>query len=182
MATRQRTTVYRTNGSAAYAPAYSGNTVRVPRRRGEPETLPKQAPKRRPESRPQVQVRAAGQVAPLAVLGFLIVGLVAALLLMSTLDVHVAEKNIASLKNQLTTLQTQHEILTAQYEQVFDVERLQGAVGSEMTRPTADQITYIDMSKPDSVQFFDRSRGATGAGGAVSGAREIVDGLVEYFG
>ena len=181
MATRQGTTVYRTSGSVAYAPAYSGNTVRSPRRQEEQRNLPKRAPKRQAITRPQVEVRQPGQVAPFAVLGFITVGLVAVLLLISTLQLHMASDTVVSLKNELTALQTEHEKLSAQYEQVFDVAHLQAAIGSEMTKPTADQITYIDMSQPDSVILYSKEPGFSGASGALEGAKEIFSSLVEYF-
>ena len=179
MATRQRMTVYRTNGNAAYAPAYTGGAA--PRREDEQYQLPKRAPRRQAAARPQVEVRPAGQIAPFAVFGFLAVGLVAALLLISTLQVHMASDEVVTLKSELAALQTEQEILTAQYEQAFDVEHLQAAIGSEMTRPTADQITYIDMSEPDSVVLYAKSPVVPGAAGAVAGIREVFSGLVEYF-
>ena len=85
MAARQRTSAYRTNGSVAYAPAYSGNTVRSPKRGQDTRSLPKRAPRNEELVRPQAQVRQAGQVAPFAVVGFLAVGVFAVLLLLSTL-------------------------------------------------------------------------------------------------
>lgn len=181
MATRQRASAYRTGGSAAYAPAYSGNAVLAPRRQEEQYQLPKRAPKRQPVTRPEVEVRPAGRVAPFAVFGFLAVGIFAALLLVSTLQLHVASDTVVSLKNELEALQVEHETLSAQYEQVFDVEHLQAAIGAEMTKPTADQITYIDMSEPDSVVLYARTIGVPGAAGAVEGVKEVVSGLVEYF-
>jgi len=181
MAARQRMTTYRTNGSAAYAPVYEGNVVRNPRRQEEQYTVPKRAPKRRPVERPQVEVRQAGHVAPFAVVGFLAVGVFAALLLLSYLQLHMVSDSVVSLKGQLGELQTQHAALSARYEQVFDMENLEAAVGATMIRPTADQITYIDMSQPDSVVVHARASAVEGAMGAVRGAQEVFSGLVEYF-
>ncbi|MBE6956872.1 MAG: hypothetical protein E7450_05425 [Ruminococcaceae bacterium] len=174
MAVRQRTTAYRVNGSAAYAPAYTGNVVRAPRRQEEQYNIPKRAPRRQTVSRPQAAVRQAGHVAPFAVVGFLAVGVFAVLLLLSTLQLHVASDNVVALRNQLADLHTEQASLSAQYEQEFDLQRLQNAVGGSMIRPTADQITYIDMSRPDSVEVFNGSAADTGNGNVFSD-------LVEYF-
>ena len=86
-ARRRNTTTYNTYGSVAYAPAYDGSAVRVPRREEELQRRPqpKQLERVRHQelTRTQVQVREAGQVAPFAVVGFLAVAVFAALLLMS---------------------------------------------------------------------------------------------------
>ena len=180
MAVRQRTTAYRVNGSAAYAPAYTGNVVRAPRRQDEQYTVPKRAPRRQAVTRPQVAVREAGHVAPFAVVGFLAVGVFAVLLLLSTLQLHVASDNVVSLRNQLTALHTEQATLSARYEQEFDLQRLQAAVGGTMIRPTPDQITYLDMSRPDSVEVFN-GNATPGAAGAAKGVGEVFSSLVEYF-
>lgn len=180
MAVQQRTTAYRVNGSAAYAPAYTGNVVRNPRRQDQQHTVPRRAPHRQPDSRPQVEVRQAGHVAPFAVIGFLAVGIFAVLLLLSTLQVHVASDRVVALRNELAQLQTEQAALSARYEQEFDMQHLQAAVGSDMIRPTADQVIYIDMSRPDSVQVY-ADASAPGVSGAVKGVQEIFSGLVEYF-
>ena len=181
MAARQRMTTYRTNGSVAYAPVYEGNVVRNPRRQEEQRSVPKRAPKRRPVERPQAQVRQAGHVAPFAVVGFLAVGAFAVLLLLSYLQLHMVSDSVVSLRSQLSELQAQNASLSAQYEQVFDMAHLEAAVGSTMIRPTADQITYIDMSQPDSVILHTEGSAMAGAAGAVYAAREVFFGLVEYF-
>ena len=181
MAARQRTTAYRTNGSAAYAPVYEGNVIRSPRRQEEQWSAPKRTVRKKPVARPQVQVRAAGHVAPFAVVGFLAVGVFAALLLVTYMQLHITADNVVSLRNQVTTLQAEQAVLSAQYEQVFDVEQLQAAVGSTMIRPTADQITYIDMSQPDSVVLYGGQSRVAGAAGALQGAKEIFSSLIEYF-
>lgn len=181
MAARQRMTTYRTNGSAAYAPVYEGNVVRSPRRQEEQWSVPKRAPKRRPVERPQVEVRQAGRVAPFAVVGFLAVGVFAALLLLSYLQLHMVSDSVVSLRGQLSELRAQNASLSAQYEQVFDMEHLEAAVGSTMIRPTADQITYIDMSQPDSVVIHDQQGAVQGLAGMVGAVQEVFSDLIEYF-
>lgn len=181
MAARQRTSAYRTNGSVAYAPAYSGNTVRSPKRGQEQRSLPKRAPRYQEIARPQAQVRQAGQVAPFAIIGFLAVGVFAVLLLLSTLQLHVASDNVVSLRNELSALQTENAALSAEYEQIFDMEHLQAAVGATMIRPTADQITYLDMSQPDSVVVHRAGTGVALVDNTVQGAKSLFSDVLEYF-
>ena len=181
MAARQRTSAYRTNGSVAYAPAYSGNTVRSPKRGQEQRSVPKRMPRSQELVRPQAQVRQAGQVAPFAVVGFLAVGVFAVLLLLSTLQLHVASDNVVSLRNELSGLQTENATLSAEYEQIFDMEHLQAAVGSTMIRPTADQITYLDMSQPDNVVVYQAGTGITFLDNVLQGAKGLFSDVIEYF-
>ena len=181
MAARQRMATYRTNGSVAYAPVYEGNVIRNPRRQGEQYSVPKRAPKRRPVERPQVEVRQAGHVAPFAVVGFLAVGVFAVLLLLSYLQLHLVSESVVSLRGQVSELQAKNDSLSAQYEQVFDMEYLETAVGGTMIRPTADQITYIDMSRPDSVILHSGSNAGEGADSMLQGVGEFFSTAVEYF-
>ena len=180
MAARQRTGVYRTNGSVAYAPAYSGNVVRNPRRQEEQYTVPKRNVRRAPTARPEIRQRQAGAVAPFAVAGFLAVGVFAVLVLLTCLQIHAATAQVVSLRSQLDRVQTENATLSAQYEQIFDLEHLQAAVGSAMVRPTSDQVTYIDMSRPDSVVVY-ADAGIPGVAGAVRGVQEVFSNLIEYF-
>lgn len=181
MAARQRTSAYRTNGSVAYAPAYSGNTVRSPRRGEEQRTLPKRAPREQQLARPQAQVRQAGQVAPFAVIGFLAVGVFAVLLLLSTLQLHMVSDRVVSMRSELAALQTEQAALSAEYEQTFNMAHLQAAVGSDMIRPTADQITYLDMSQPDTVVVHRAGTGVRFVDDAVQGAKGLFANVIEYF-
>ena len=182
---RRSTTAYDTYGSVAYAPAYDGSAVRAPRRQEEvlqPAPRPRQREqvRRRTLERAQVQVREAGQVAPFAVVGFLAVALFAIMLVMSYAQLTVVNGEMVSLRNELSDLQSENAVLTAQYEKVFDMDKLQTAVGGEMARPDSDQVTYIDLSEPDQVTVYAEER-AGGLSGVLTGAGRVLDGFLEYF-
>ncbi len=182
---RRTTTAYNTYGSVAYAPAYDGSAVRVPRRQEEvyqPAPRPRQRPlvRRRALVRTQAQVRQAGQVAPFAVVGFLAVAMFAVMLIMSYAQLAVANDQMVSLRSELSDLQTESATLTAQYEKVFDMDKLQAAVGSEMVRPTNDQVVYIDLSEPDAVTIYGEESSG-GFMGLLEGAGRVLGGMVEYF-
>ena len=177
MATRRRSQLssYRTYGSVAYAPAYDGTAVRAPRREEVLRPKPRVRPRERVLTRTQVQVREAGQASVFAVIGFLAVGVFAALLLLSYTD------QVVTLRSELTTLQTENATLSAEYEKVFDMERIQAAVGDTMIRPTGDQVEYIDLSEPDSVVVYGQEDAKTGIPGLLAGLEEIISSLIEYF-
>ena len=182
---RRNSTGYKTFGSVAYAPAYDGNAVRAPRREEErhqpPQPKQREHVRRKALERAQVQVRQAGQVAPFAVIGFLAVAVFAVMLVMSYAQLTVANAEMTALRGDLADLQGEHEILTAQYERVFDLATLEAAVGDTMIRPTNDQIVYIDLSEPDAVTVYGGDRPFSGLRGMVRGVSEILDAVVEYF-
>ena len=179
---RHSNTQYRTYGSAAYAPAYEGSAVRVPQP-GEDiryAPRPRQRPKERALTRTQVQVREAGAVAPFAVVGFLAVGIFAALLLYSYAQFAVLNDRVITARGTLTSLQTEYSTLSAQYEQAFDGARIQSAVGDTMVQPSPEQVVYLDLSEPDAVTVYQRAD-AHGLAGAAEKVKSLLAGLIEYF-
>lgn len=186
MASRRRNAVrYDTYGSVAYAPAYEGSAVRAPRREEEQRNSPRpQVRERRGTrelTRTRVQVREAGQVAPFAVIGFAAVAVLAVLLLGSYSRLTVEYGQMMDLQGELTALETENATLTAQYEKAFDLETLQQAVGDTMVRPTGDQVVYIDLSEPDTVEVFQEDGLQSRLTGAVEKAGRALSGVAEYF-
>ena len=105
----------------------------------------------------------------------------AALVVMSYAQCVVANDQVVSLRSELTDLQDQNVILSAQYERVFDMERIQQAVGDTMVRPTNDQVVYLDLSQPDSVVLYGEEERSTGFAGMLEGLADIAASFVEYF-
>jgi len=185
MATRRRfTTRYDSYGSVAYAPVYEGNTVRAPKREEEyqpsPQPRRREQPRRRALERTQVEVRQAGAVAPFAVIGFLAVAIFAALLLISHAQSTVLNAEVVELRGQLSTLEAENAKLSAQYEQVFDMEKIQAAVGDTMVRPTGSQAVYLDLSEPDAVIVYDELKDNKLLDALKSVGSTLGD-LIEYF-
>jgi len=185
MATRRRfTTRYDSYGSVAYAPVYEGNTVRAPRREEEyqpsPQPRRREQPRRRALERTQVEVRQAGAVAPFAVIGFLAVAIFAALLLVSHAQSTVLNAEVVELRSQLTTLQAENAKLSAKYERVFDMEKIQAAVGDTMVRPVGSQAVYLDLSEPDTVVVYDGLKDNKLLDAVQDVGRTLGD-LIEYF-
>ena len=176
---RRSTTRYDIYGSVAYAPAYEGNAVRAPRREEQelPQPKPRQRPRRKALVRPQVQVRQAGQVAPFAVIGFAAVALFAVMLLTSYANLTAVNGKVVSLRRELSALQQENTILTTQYEKVFDLDTIQAAVGETMVRPSGDQVVYIDLSSPDTVEVYSEEASFS----LFAGLGETVSVLLEYF-
>lgn len=174
---------YNTYGNVAYAPVYDGADVRVPQRdeAQHPRTRQREAARRRALARTQVQVREAGFVSPFAVIGFLAVGVFAALLLLSYVQLTDISAQNVNLHSELSALQMENAALTAQYEQVFDITRVQQVVGDTMVLPSADQMVYIELSEPDTVRLFEKEERIGGVNGFVQSAEEIVESVVAYL-
>lgn len=184
MASRRRNaTAYNTYGSVAYAPAYDGAAVAVPRREQElqrPQPRHRERVRRHALTRTQVQVREAGQVAPFAVVGFVAVAIFAALLLLSYVQYTVLSGEMVSLRSEMATLEKESATLSAQYEKVFDLTTIQESLGDTMTPPTSDQVVYIDLSEPDTVVVY----GEETDGGVIGALKEIgaaIGEVIEYF-
>ena len=104
----------------------------------------------------------------------------AALLVTSYAQLTVANDELVSLRRQLTSLEAENTVLSAQYERVFDLATIQAAVGDTMVRPTSEQVVYIDLSAPDTVTVF-QGEGASGLKSILQGVGDILDGIIEYF-
>lgn len=183
MAERRRaSTQYHTYGSVAYAPAYDGSAVRVPRREEDVRYAPRprHQEQERALTRTQAQVRPAGAVAPFAVIGFLAVGIFAALLLYSYAQFAVINDRVVTARGDLNSLQTEYAALSAQYEQAFDVQHIQDTVGDEMVRPSQDQVVYLDLSEPDAVTVYQQS-GSGGLTGLLAKLGALAGDVIEYF-
>ena len=105
----------------------------------------------------------------------------AALLLFSHVQYTVLNGEVASLRSQMTKLQSDNATLSAQYEKVFDLDTIQNTVGDTMVRPTGDQVVYIDLSEPDSVVLYGQEEGQGGLSGAIQSVKTIVGDMIEYF-
>ena len=179
MATRRHfTTRYDSYGSVAYAPVYDGNAVRAPKR--EEEYLPAPQPRRQQVQRTQVEVRQAGAVAPFAVVGFIAVAIFAALLLFSHAQSTVLNAEIVALRGELSSLEAENAKLSAQYEQVFDMEKIRAAVGDSMSRPTNSQAVYLDLSEPDCVVVYNDLKDNR-LTDALKNVGQALGDMIEYF-
>ena len=174
---RRRTTRYETYGSVAYDPVWEGGAAAVPGREEAVRPRPRVRPKERILARPRVQVREAGKVSPFAVVGFLSVGVLTALLLMSSVRLTVVNDETVQLRNQLTQLQEEEAKLLTQYELAYDLQEIEELLTADgtMVKPGSSQMIVLDLSEPDNVVVYDQKKD-------VSGALEKIGGLLDGLG
>lgn len=147
---------YRTYGSEAYAPERSPErSPRPPQKRpSKPQAMPQGRTSVRPLHRKRVEVREAGVISIDAICGFVLCITIAAILMSAFAELASTSDQVVQLRSQLSSLQSQQQILSAQYEKHFDIARIEETLGNELIRPTNEQMVYIDLSQPDSVQMF----------------------------
>lgn len=171
---KRRSSRYEVYGNVAYDPVWEGGAVAAPapERQEVLQPRPRVRPKERTMARPRVQVREAGAVAPFAVVGFLAIGVMAVLLLMSCVQLTVLHDETVQLESQLEELEAEESKLLAQYELAYDLQAIEEEMLSTgaMVKPGSSQMVVLDLSEPDSVVVYDQSGGTSGLLGKLESA------------
>lgn len=182
-----------TYGSMAYKLDYYSDVVAVPQPRVAP--MPRTAPKAQPKADPQVTTRVRERsrvrvttrqqqaVAPFAIIGFLTAAAIAVVLLLGNIQLNSLYADNVQLQKQLTTLETEHADLTAQFELKFDQAKLEAAVAADGTlaKPNSNQSVYIDLSEPDNAVVYGSEKQSTGVDGFFKTVGDLFSSVVEYF-
>ncbi len=183
MATDVKRRKYASYGAAAYASDYEGTAAR---RLAQEEVLlprPRVRPRQRVQTRPRVQVREQEGISVFVVVGFLAVGIFAALVMLSFVSLTTLSDESAVLRSELSDLQAEEAKLLAKYELAYDLKTIEETVTASgaMVKPQNGQIYTIDLSEPDSVVRYEKEDAAAGAVGALSAAAEVFRTILEYF-
>lgn len=167
--------VYGEYGGAVLNPGYQERVGA----RSEPLVRPRE----RVAGRERVRVRAAGYVAPTAVIGFLLVGVMAILLLVSQVQLTVTSREVVKLKKQSTALNEENAKLLAEYELAFDLKSVEEQVTATgaMVQPQPGQIITLDMSEGDSAAVYTPVSGAEKARSLWDSFTGAVGNVVEFF-
>lgn len=164
--------------------AYDGSAARQLEQGAEVEQpRPLVRPQRKAVTRPRIRVREAGSVSIFAAAGSLAIGAFAVLLLFSYVQLHSISEQVVALRTEISVLESEEAVLRARYEQVYDLSDIEDSMLStgRMVKPQNGQVIYIDLSKPDSVVFYDREAAVTGLEGALQSLRSICSQILEYF-
>ena len=176
---------YRT-GRTAYGPdltAYDGSAARVLEREEVLQPRPQVRPRGRAVARPKEGVGEAGQVSLFAVVGFLAVGVFAALVLMSNVKLAALSSQVTSLNDELSELQSEEAKLRAEYELSVDLAALEQSLteSGTMVKPQSGQVIYLDLSEPDNVVLYGEKGTTQGPLGLLEGLKELFGDLFAYF-
>jgi len=86
-----------------------------------------------------------------------------------------------ALKQEITQLESENVVLTAQYERMFDRNSVkEAAEAAGMSKPGSSQIFYIDLSDGDNAVVYQRSE-PTVLSRLLTSLNHGVYAVVEYF-
>ena len=170
-----------TNGSLAYDLDFElrerqlSHAGELPRRREEAVPAP------RVRTAASVQVRERQHISFVAVLSFCAVAALAVMTLLCYVQLTSLPSDVVALNKELSTLQTEKVILTAQYAQMFDLDTVKKAAESAgMSKPGSGQTYYLDLSGGDSAVVY-KEKEAGLLERLVASLNHGVYAVVEYF-
>ncbi len=163
---KRRSTRYEVYGNVAYDPVWEGGAVAIPapERQEVLQPRPQVSPRERTLARPRVQVREAGAVSPFAVIGFLAVGALVVMLLISAVNLAILNDETVQLRSELSSLQNEETKLLTQYELAYDWAALEAQLTADgtMAKPDSSQMVVLDLSEPDSVVVYEQTDNVSG--------------------
>lgn len=130
---------------------------------------------------PKTAVRQRQKVSVLSVLGFMAVGAMAVLVLLSNVTLTALSADVVELKNQLSVLDTDHVTLSTQYQRIYDLSSVkEAAEAAGMVKPRASQVYYVDLSGGDSAVAHQKREPSVLSKAAAS-LSDVVQTVMEYF-
>ena len=123
----------------------------LPRRREQALETPKV------RSISKVQVHQKQSLSVFSVVGFAAVAVLAVLVLLNYVQLTALSSQTVELQSQLSQLQEENVVLTAQYERMFDLNTIkEAAEAAGMSKPSSSQVSYIDLSEGDSAVVYEQ--------------------------
>ncbi len=186
-ARRKRQNPFQTaiSGNVAYDVNTRGNVAYEPEREERPEQqrISDTSLQRAKNTRRQpVELRRQQPVALTAVVGFVLVAMLAVAVLTSYIQLNSIYADTVVAQTTLTELETDYSKLAAEDEEVFDAETLrQAAEEAGLTEPSASQKVYIESASPDNTVVYDQQEKATGLRGCWQTVVSFFAGLGAYF-
>lgn len=153
MARQKRRREYRTVGSAAMNPdyyfdEYQRESVARPLPQPEPRRTPKPAKSPRPAGRPLERQRM--EVAPTAVVGLFLSGMMLVLVIFGYAQVYASACQVGELEDQVQTLQEENAWLRSQYDTSVDLAEIEARARElGMHQPTASQMITLNIPAED---------------------------------
>lgn len=162
--------VQRTQGNLAYNSSYEAPLVQpeAPQRRknvDREELLRRRnrarEAERRRNSAGSAPVRQQDPVAPLGIVGFLAILMLACAVLGFHVELNQVNEQVVAVRQQLSDLQSKEEALLAEYEQTFDMQDIESRMMSSgtMIQPDNSQIVYLELDEPDNAVVFKEDDG-----------------------
>ena len=134
-----------------------------------------------PKPRTHAKVKVKVRPAPILLGGIALLLSLVTVLMLGYVQLTKVANHVSSIKNELTTLADEHVDLLTQYEKAFDLATIKEvAENAGMSKPSAGQIEYIDLSGSDNVVIYHAE-----ASGFLQNVRSFAssaaDRILEYF-
>ncbi len=96
-------------------------------------------------------------VSPSAIFGFLLACALVVLFLLGHIQLDRVNDQTARLSTELSALQDEYEDLSAQYEQLYDMDSIKSDLmaSGAMMQVSSEQQIYMDLSQPDSTTVYE---------------------------
>lgn len=162
--------------------AYDLDTLARERQLEEAGEMPQRTaqPERQTQTRRRPQAQAKARPSALTVGGIVAVCALVMVLLLGYVQLTAVSNNVSTIKKELATLEDEHVALLTEYEKTFDLATIKAAAEEAgMSKPSAGQIQYIDLSGADSAVVHGDEPGVVEK--AASSLKEGALSLWEYF-
>ena len=144
-------------GNLAYDPAYEERQRRL-RREQEHERQREEfiRPPQHKEQHKAAPVRRQRERVSLGALcGFMALAAMVALMIMCHAQLTAISADVVSVQKEIAALEDEHVALLTRYEKTFDLTTIkEAAAAAGMSKPSASQVYYIDLSESDSVVVY----------------------------
>lgn len=146
----------RSQGAVSGNVAYQLNQAQPkPERRRREEARPQTERRREAQRRPRPAVREQQGISLFGVVGFAVVGLVMALVLVSYVQLNSIYAETSSMEDTLSELKTEENILQMEYNTLFDTETLTAAAEKAgLVTPAEGQKVYLELEGTDNVVVY----------------------------
>ena len=162
--------------------AYDLDTLARERQLEEAGEMPQRTaqPERQTQTRRRPQAQAKARPSALTVGGIVAVCALVMVLLLGYVQLTAVSNNVSTIKKELATLEDEHVALLTEYEKTFDLATIKAAAEEAgMSKPSAGQIQYIDLSGSDTAVVYGDEPGVVEK--AASSLKEGALSLWEYF-
>ena len=137
--------------------------------------MSRQEPRRRPAARPREHA------SPVMLAGVAVLLMMAVVLMMGYIRLMQASHDVTVKQSQLQQAQEDNVALGVAYEKAFDQSAVKAAAqAAGMTKPTTDQIEYIELGGADMAEIC-RPESTGPLAQAWNWVKNGVDAVVEYF-
>ena len=167
------------NGSAAYdiytlgQQSFEGTAA--------PEIQHPGLPEERPLPQRQQRVKAKTQVAPMAVLGMMVVACMLILVVFGYVQLYEATERVSSLESSLAVLEKDQIVLESLYEGSIDLEAMETRA-SELgfAAPEEEQVVYLNLTGTDTAEIYHTEK-LSFLERVLQAIKSSASGLVEYL-